>query len=227
MKNTERLIHFVTPVIISTTNSYNYKLAKYLTRLLEDARSKPQSYVKDSFSFAQLIQQQKPNKNDMMISLDVESLFTNVPVYETIELAIKIIMDKKKNDKKYTKLNAKDLRNLFQLALTNTPFRFYDQLYMQVDGVSMGSPLAPIFADIFMTHIEQQLKDYDQFNKIKLYLRYVDDTFIIFNDKERDAKRLVEFVNQLHPKLKFTCEEEKNFELPFLDVKVIKTTNKI
>jgi hypothetical protein len=162
-----------------------------------------------------------------MISLDVESLFTNVPVYETIELAIKIIMDKKKNDKKYTKLNAKDLRNLFQLALTNTPFRFYDQLYMQVDGVSMGSPLAPIFADIFMTHIEQQLKDYDQFNKIKLYLRYVDDTFIIFNDKERDAKRLVEFVNQLHPKLKFTCEEEKNFELPFLDVKVIKTTNKI
>jgi len=212
--------------IISTTNSYNYKLAKYLTRLLEDARSKPQSYVKDSFSFAQLIQQQKPNKNDMMISLDVESLFTNVPVYETIELAIKIIMDKKKNDKKYTKLNAKDLRNLFELALTNTPFRFYDQLYMQVDGVSMGSPLAPIFADIFMTHIEQQLKDYDQFNKIKLYLRYVDDTFIILNDKERDAKRLVEFVNQLHPKLKFTCEEEKNFELPFLDVKVIKQRTK-
>jgi hypothetical protein len=43
--------------IISTTNSYNYKLAKYLTNLLEGARSKPKSHVKDSFSFAKLIQE--------------------------------------------------------------------------------------------------------------------------------------------------------------------------
>ena len=112
--------------IISTTNSYNYKLAKYLTRLLENAQSKPKSYVKDSFSFAKLIQQQKPMKNDIMISLDVESLFTNIPVREAIELSIKIIMEKKKYDKTYTKLAAKDLRSLFELAVTNTPFRFYD-----------------------------------------------------------------------------------------------------
>ncbi|CAF1309282.1 unnamed protein product [Adineta steineri] len=212
--------------IISTTNSYNYRLAKYLTRLLEGARSKPESYIKDSFSFARLIQQQKPNQNDMMMSLDVESLFTNVPVYEAIELATQIIMDKKKTDKKYTKLVMKDLKNLFELAVTNTPFRFYDQLYMQVDGVSMGSPLAPLLADVFMTHIEQQFQEYDQSNKIKLYLRYVDDTFIILNGKESDVEQLIEFVNQLHPKLRFTRELEKNYELPFLDVKVIKQRTK-
>jgi hypothetical protein len=139
--------------IISTTNSYNYKLPKYLTKLLEGARQKPKSYIKDSFSFARLIQTKQPTMNDIMISLDVESLFTNVPVYEAIELAIDIIMKKKEVNKKYTKLTRNDLRELFQLAVTNTPFRFYDQLYMQVDGVSMGSPLAPILADIFMTHI--------------------------------------------------------------------------
>ncbi|CAF1641483.1 unnamed protein product [Didymodactylos carnosus] len=76
--------------IISTTNSYNYKLAKYLTSLLERARSKPPSYIKDSFQFAKLIQQKKVNKNELMLSLDVESLFTNVDVNEAIELAIKI-----------------------------------------------------------------------------------------------------------------------------------------
>jgi hypothetical protein len=165
-------------------------------------------------------------KNDMMISLDVESLFTNIPVREAIELSINIIMEKKKKDKNYTKLAAKDLRNLFELAVTNTPFRFYDQLYMQVDGVSMGSPLAPIIADVFMTHIEQQLENYDQFDRIKMYLRYVDDTFIIFNGQESDADQLVKFVNGLHPKLKFTCEIEKKFELPFLDVKVMKQRTK-
>ncbi|CAF4157396.1 unnamed protein product, partial [Rotaria sordida] len=160
--------------IISTTNSYNYKLAKYLTKLVEDARQKPKSYVKDSFSFARLIQLKQPAANDIMISLDVESLFTNVPVYEAVELAIKIIIDKKKIDKNYSKLTAKDLRNLFQLAVTNTLFRFYDQLYIQVDGVSMGSPLAPILADIFMTYIEQQIEEYEYSDKIKLYVRYVD-----------------------------------------------------
>jgi predicted GIY-YIG superfamily endonuclease len=212
--------------IISTTNSYNYKLAKYLKKMLEDARPKSKSYIKDSFSFAKLIQQKKPNKNDMMISLDVESLFTHVPVQEAIDLAINIIIEKKKKEKSYTKLAEKDLRNLFELAVMNTPFRFYDQLYMQVDGVSMGSPLAPILADIFMNHVEQQLENYEHYDKIKLYLRYVDDTFIILNGKETDVKKLVEFVNELHPNLKFTCEIEKQYELPFLDVKVIKQRTK-
>lgn len=212
--------------IISTTNSYNYKLAKFLTKLVEDARPKPKSFVKDSLSFARLMQQQKPATNDLMISLDVESLFTNVPVYEAIELAVKIIINKKKTHKNYTKLTEKDLRDLFQLAVTNTPFRFYNQLYMQTDGVSMGSPLAPILADIFMTYIEEQFEEYEHFNKIKLYMRYVDDTFIILNGKERDVQEFVNFTNKLHHKIKFTHEKEKNFELPFLDVKVIKQRTK-
>ena len=212
--------------IISTTNSYSYKLAKYLTKLLENARPKPKSYVKDSFSFAKIIQQQKPTKDDIMLSLDAESLFTNIPVREAIELSIKIIMEKKKENKNYTKLAAKDLRSLFELAVTRTPFRFYEQLYMQVDGASMGSPLASILADIFMTHIEQQLEQYDHKNKIKIYLRYVDDTFIIINGKESDVKTLTDCFNELHPKLKFTREIEKNYELPFLHVKVLKRRTK-
>ncbi|CAF3882614.1 unnamed protein product [Adineta steineri] len=56
--------------------------------------------------------------------------------------------------------------------------------------------------------------------------KYVDDTFIILNGKESDVEQLIEFVNQLHPKLRFTRELEKNYELPFLDVKVIKQRTK-
>jgi hypothetical protein len=97
---------------------------------------------------------------------------------------------------------------------------------MQVDGVIMGSPLVPILPDIFMTHIEQQLEQYDQYHRIKIYLRYVYHTFIIFNGKESDADELVKFINTLHPRLKFTCEHEKNYELTFLDVEVLKQRTK-
>ena len=110
--------------IISTTNSYNYNLTKYLTKLVEDTREKSKSYIKDSLSLAQMIQKRKVQKGEMMLSLDVDSLSTSVPVQDAIELAIKLIMKKNKETKNYTKLNSKDLRNLSRLAVCNIPFRF-------------------------------------------------------------------------------------------------------
>ena len=104
------------------------------------------------------------------------------------------------------------------------PFRFYNEIYQQVDGVSMGSPLAP--ADLFMTHLESKLEQYEHYNKIKIYYRYVDDTFIIMNGKEQDINNLVEYVNSLHPNIKFTCEKEDKFEISFLNVKVIRERTK-
>ena len=59
-----------------------------------------------------------------------------------------------------------------------------------------------------------------------MYLRYVDDTFIIMNGEQSDVDQLIKFVNTLHPKLKCTCESEKDYQLPFLDVKVIKQRTK-
>ena len=69
-------------------------------------------------------------KNDIMISVDAKSLLTNMLVREAIELSVSIIMEKKQFDKNYTKLAAKDVRSLSELAVTNTPFRSYDKLYM-------------------------------------------------------------------------------------------------
>ncbi|CAF1511371.1 unnamed protein product, partial [Rotaria sordida] len=66
------------------------------------------------------------------------------------------------------------------------PFRFYDEIYEQIEGVGMESPLAPVLADLFMTHIESKLGQYQHNDKIKTYYRYVDDTFIVINGKEKD-----------------------------------------
>ena len=165
-------------------------------------------------------------KNDIMVSLDVESLFTNIPVKEAIELSISIIMKRKRKDENYKKLATRDLINLLELVVTHTPLRLYDQLYVQRDGVSMGSPLVFILAYIFMTHVEQRLRDYQEFDRIKMCLRYVQGTFIICNRNESDADLLVQFVNTPHPKTNFTREIKKNYERPFLDVRVLKYRDK-
>ncbi|CAF1297859.1 unnamed protein product [Didymodactylos carnosus] len=158
-----------------------------------------------------MIQQQKPGENELMFSLDVESLFTNVPVNEAIGLAIQIIMKKKNHDAKFIKLNAKDLKQLFELAVTDIPSGFYDQLYKQQGGVSMGSPLASILAHIFIEHIENKIEHYLDQHKIQIMKRHVDDMFFVIDGKQEDVEKLLESINQLHDKIKFTCKDEKYF----------------
>ena len=70
---------------------------------------------------------------------------------------------------------------------------FNDTLYDQVDGVSMGSPLRPVLANIFVSHLESNaLRDYHG-NHPSVYRRYVDDTFLVFNDRD-DAELFLDFI---------------------------------
>ena len=82
-------------------------------------------------------------------------------------------------------------------------------------------------ANVFMTHIEQKMEEYHQSDQIRMRLRCIDNIFIIINGKQSDVNQLIEFVDTLHQKLKFTYDSEKDYELPFLDRKVIKTKDQI
>ena len=84
----------------------------------------------------------------------------------------------------------------------------------------MGSPFGPALADIFVGYYEEKL--FSQTQKPPTYLRYVDDTFAIFDHKAEPHEFLIK-LNCLHSSLKFTFEKEKDKCLPFLDVYVEKT----
>ena len=60
-------------------------------------------------------------------------------------------------------------------------FTFDGNIYKQVDGVAMGSPLGPTLANTFMCHMEEKwMSDCPSNFKPTFYRRYVDDTFLIF-----------------------------------------------
>jgi hypothetical protein len=110
------------------------------------------SYVQDLLEFIKMILQIKPDNEFKMCSFDVESLYTNVPVNETIDMALDIMYKPKKiTDFPFDRTTTK---KLLQIAVTSVPFRFLNECYLQNDGVAMGSPLAPILADIFMIKME-------------------------------------------------------------------------
>ena len=81
----------------------------------------------------------------------------------------------------------------------------------------MGSPLAPVLANLFLVHHENIWLNKYQGPSLQFYRRYVDDTFCLFNN-EQDALVFFDFLNSQHPNIKFTTEKESNKMLAFLDV---------
>ena len=82
-------------------------------------------------------------------------------------------------------------------------------MYLQVDDISMGSPLDPILANIFVGFYEKLL--FNRFLKPYIYLRYLDDTFACFCPRNK-ALSFFQCLNNLHPSLTFTMDEEKDYK---------------
>ncbi len=83
----------------------------------------------------------------------------------------------------------------------------------------MGSPLGPLFVNIFMSDFERKRMDKLKQLGVQKWLRYVDDLFATLRCKE-DADGILEFLNSQHPNIRFTIEHEENGQLPFLDTLV-------
>ena len=160
--------------IVSCIDSYTYNLAKYLVRILQPICDSEFS-LKDSFTFGS--EMRHITQAPFMVSFDVVSLFTNIPIDETIDLCL----DKLFHDSDLVNgLSRRQLKHLLTVAAKENHFLFGDKLFDQCDGVAMGSPLGPILANIFMTHLETKaLQIYDATPPM-FYHCYMDDTFINF-----------------------------------------------
>ena len=139
--------------IVSSIGSVTYDLAKELTRILSPLRGKTSSYVKDSGNFIQIITQKTIQMSDIMVSFDVKSLFTKVPMEESLQV-IKKLLIKDETLENRTVMIPITIVNLVKLCMSSTYFEFGDKIYEQTDGAPMGSPLSPVIADIYMEYFE-------------------------------------------------------------------------
>ena len=132
--------------ILSVLQTPTYKLAKYLVPILEPLTTNKYT-VKDSFTFATEIVEQ--DSNNFMGSLDIDSLFTNIPLEQTIE-----ICTNNKNEDIVHGLKKSEFKDLLSLATKESYF-----IFKQIDGVATGSPFGPSLANPFLTHHEQDWLD--------------------------------------------------------------------
>jgi len=190
-------------------NTPYHNLAKWIGSILIPLRNELCRHtVKDSFEFSQKIQNLHIPKCKMC-SFDVTSLFTNVPLEETVDY----ICEKMRVSNHSFPIPPTLLKTLILKCTKFIPFVCNGKFYQQIDGVAMGSPLGPILADIFMSKLEEN-KLAELISGVEYYARYVDDTFVIC--KERTSTRqMLKTLNNCHHSIKFTIEEETHDGLAF------------
>jgi hypothetical protein len=233
--------------ILSASGTFNFGIAQLLVRRLSHLAKHP-TIIEDTFKFVdELHSLDFDMTTHKLVSFDVVSLFTMVP----LKMTINIILDelykdkcdcfqnisdneednngkkekskKKKNKKKKKRitcnvcLDRADMEWLLETATSRTHFHFNNKIFAQINGVSMGSPLGPLLANIFMVHLEKNVMELLQQHGVAYWRRYVDDTIALVKG-DADVDKLTAILNSFHPSIQFTKEPEINQSLPFLDI---------
>ncbi|XP_062710010.1 uncharacterized protein LOC134288585 [Aedes albopictus] len=202
------------PVIPNVT-APTYNLAKYIANILQSSIHSPYNTA-SSFEFCDEVNRITLPEGYIMISLDVTSLFTNVPRH----LVTRNIIQRWKEVN--THINLDLFLEIVEYCMEASYFCFEGQYYKQVFGTAMGSPLSPIAADIALDSVIAQAMRSLPF-EITIFRKYVDDIFMAI--PRNTEQQVLQAFNDVEPRIQFTIETEKEQKLAFLDLTVIRNAD--
>ena len=114
-----------------------------------------------------------------MVSFDVESLFTNVPIEGALNAALQRLSADTSLPAR-TSLSPSQVIDFLGFVLRATYFSYNGSFYEQQEGAAMGSPVSAVIANLYMEVFEEQaLQSCDPQLRPRVWKRYVDDTFVI------------------------------------------------
>ncbi|BHF71591.1 mitochondrial 54S ribosomal protein YmL35 [Sparganum proliferum] len=191
-------------------------LAKWMFGRLKFLAEVSPTTVTSAYQFFERIKHLKLEPDESIVSFDVVSLFTSIPQQLAIDVVDQLLAERyEERDKP---LKSEHLLELLRYCL-KTYFTFGGQMYEQIKGTPMGSPISGLIAEVVLQRVEHLV-----FTKYqpKFWARYVDDTFAVV--KTTDIEHLKELLNSVNPDIQFTMEAETNNQLPFLDILVRRCT---
>ena len=201
--------------IISDVKTESSNAAHFIDFYINKHAQKLPSYVKDSFDFVSKLKNITIEKNDLFITGDVNSLYTNMNLNRTVAVIKKLFKntyDPGRPDELIIKL--------LDFTLKNNDFEFNNEYFLQTCGCAMGKKYSPGLANLYLESLDRFILNYQ--NKPKTYLRYLDDIFIIWNDNQScNIKNFNKEINNLIPDIKIELKTNES-SIDFLDVTIIK-----
>ena len=146
------------------------------------------SYIKDTNEFIKYIESTKLPQDCILCTLDVSSLYTNIPTEDGINTALQAIENQENKD--LLCLPTSWLKKLLELILYKNVFRFNDKFYIQKQGTAMGTKMAPAYANIFMGALQSRILS--ETNPFPIHWKtYIDDIFLVWTDTKESLEQFI------------------------------------
>ena len=217
---TRAKIHKPNPVgrpIISGCEGPTERISSFVDHLLQPSAKIQKSYFKDTTDFSYFIEKTKVAKDTVLVSMDVTSLYTNIPQREGIAIVCRTYETFYGNK---LPIPTHFLREIPRLTLKENSFHFNGKNYLQTHGTAMGTKMAVSFAYIFMAEVDTNIINQRPYKPL-IWKRCIDDIFSLFNINKEAINNFTELANSFYPTVKFMAEISDT-EITFLDTCVYK-----
>lgn len=197
--------------------------SKVIDHLLQPLLKHMPWIVNSSKEVIRLIENVKldPNKKFWIITGDISSFYTNIPPKECSKIAAglwKLRMGQ-------SKITPSAIRNMIEFVMSANFFKYNNQYYHQQIGLAMGTPCAPVLANIYGGYFERKER-ITSYLEVALYARYIDDIFVILQaDTFEEAEQWC--INNVHIKYCTINWEIEEFSNHFLDIQIMKNNDPI
>ena len=198
--------------IVSDVGSETYHTASLISEVLSPFPSTLPSYIKNTSHFVTMISGLAYNPTHLLVTADIESLYTNMDNNRCIEVVNQFLATK------YDNSLTNNIIDLLKINLFGNDFVFNNQLYLQTSGVAMGKAFAPHLANIYLHDFDRMATSGFRIHPIR-YLRYIDDIFFIWPGSVLDLMEFEQYVNGLIKGIKLSFTFDHN-NVNFLDTTI-------
>jgi hypothetical protein len=171
--------------IASAPSTITYHTSIYLNNLLQPILASIPTICKSSSDALRSLTSQSFPPTSILFTADVKALYPSIPTALGLD-SIKSILEL---SHQFTTIRINFIIKLMQWVLTHNFICFEDNIYLQIEGTAMGTPMAPTYAIIFMYAIERK-----HLRQALFYVRYIDDIFAIFTS----VTHITEFVDKFN-----------------------------
>ena len=234
--------------IISASGSCLENIGKYVQHHINDFGSLHETFLKDTPHFLNFINEINQNQsfpeNTFLVTMDVSSLYTNIPHKEGINSLRESFFEQNEASDN-SNFHKEFVLRLLEILLRNNIFEFNGKLFRQLIGAAMGSSPIPNYANNFMAkHIDNTIFSIieniskEENISLKLFKRFLDDLIFIFTGQSKTLHKILTEANNIHPSIKLSmnhttinepdpCDCPKKDNIPFLDVSIYIQNQKI
>ena len=208
-------------LVINSVDCHTSRISEFVDHYLQPGVTNFKSNVKDMTDFVKKIENVNNITYDSyLVSFDVRSLYTNISHTEVIK-AVKNYLQKSKPS-----ITISIIITFLRLILTLNNFVFNGVNHLQKKGCAVGTKCAPSYANLFMGWFEKHFIYPLILRFSKIYLRYIDDIFIIWNRTKEEFEVFLQKISNCHPTIKSEYQISKT-EITFLNTTVLKVGSQL